>query len=63
MKCEQTVALGQQAQQDGGLAATFPLLNWNVEKARHPSFVSEFTELARLSDLIFLQEAVPLTKP
>jgi endonuclease/exonuclease/phosphatase (EEP) superfamily protein YafD len=61
-ECEQALALGQQAQQDGGLAATFSLLNWNVEKAKDPSLVSEFAELARLSDLIFLQEAVPLKK-
>ena len=47
---------------DGGLAATFSLLNWNVEKAKDPSLVREFAELARLSDLIFLQEAVPLKK-
>ena len=50
-ECAQTLALGQQAQQDGGLAATFSLLNWNVEKAKDPSLVSEFAELARLSDL------------
>ena len=61
-ECAQTLALGQQAQQDGGLAATFSLLNWNVEKAKDPSLLSEFAELARLSDLIFLQEAVPLKK-
>ena len=61
-ECGQALALGQQAQQDGGLAATFSLLNWNVEKAKDPSLVSEFAELARLSDLIFLQEAVPLKK-
>ena len=60
--CGQALALGQQAQQDGGLAATFSLLNWNVEKAKDPSLVREFAELARLSDLIFLQEAVPLKK-
>ena len=39
-----------------------PYFNWNVEKAQDPSLVSEFAELARLSDLIFLQEAVPLKK-
>jgi len=61
-ECGQALALGHQAQQDGGLAATFSLLNWNVEKAKDPSLVSEFAELARLSDLIFLQEAVPLKK-
>ena len=61
-ECGQALALGQQARQDGGLAATFSLLNWNVEKAKDPSLVSEFAELARLSDLIFLQEAVPLKK-
>ena len=61
-ECGQALALGQQAQQDGGLAATFSLLNWNVEKAKDSSLVSEFAELARLSDLIFLQEAVPLKK-
>ena len=61
-ECGQALALGQQAQRDGGLAATFSLLNWNVEKAKHPGLVSEFAELARLSDLIFLQEAMPLKK-
>ena len=39
-ECGQALALGQQAQQDGGLAATFSLLNWNVEKAQHPNFDS-----------------------
>ena len=53
-KCGQALALGQQAQQDGGLAATLSLLNWNVEKAKDPSLVREFAERARLSDLIFL---------
>ncbi len=62
-ECEQALALGQQARQDGGLAATFSLLSWNVEKAKDPSLVSEFAELAKLSDLIFLQEAVPLKNP
>ena len=61
-QCAQTLALSQQAQEDGGLAATFSLLNWNVEKAKDPSLVSEFAALGRLSDLIFLQEAVPLKK-
>ena len=63
-ECGQALALGQQAQQDGGSKhqQSQSLLNWNVEKAKDPSLVSESAELARLSDLIFLQEAVPLKK-
>ena len=38
------------------------MLNWNVEKAQHPDLVSEFAAFAKKSDLIFLQEAVPLKK-
>jgi endonuclease/exonuclease/phosphatase (EEP) superfamily protein YafD len=38
------------------------MLNWNVEKAQHPNLVTEFAAYAEHSDLIFLQEAVPLKK-
>ena len=38
------------------------MLNWNVEKAQHPDLVTEFAAYAERSDLIFLQEAVPLKK-
>ena len=59
-ECGQALALGQQATRRRA-RATFSPLNWNVEKAKDP-LISEFAELARLSDLIFLQEAVPLKK-
>ena len=42
-------------------AALFSLLIWNARSQRL-SLISAFAELARLSDLIFLQEAVPLKK-
>jgi len=45
-----------------GLKSPFSLLNWNVEKAQHPDLITAFAEFARGSDLIFLQEAVPLKK-
>jgi endonuclease/exonuclease/phosphatase (EEP) superfamily protein YafD len=38
------------------------MLNWNVEKAQHPDLVTAFAAYAERSDLIFLQEAVPLKK-
>ena len=60
--CAQTLKLGRAAQGGAGVAATFSLLNWNVEKAQDPELVSEFAELAKRSDLVFLQEAVPLKK-
>ena len=39
------------------------MLNWNVEKAQHPDLITEFAAYAERSDLIFLQEAVPLKNP
>ena len=44
------------------MAASFSMLNWNVEKAQHPDLVTEFAAYAERSELIFLQEAVPLKK-
>ena len=44
------------------MAASFSMLNWNVEKAQHPDLVTAFAAYAERSDLIFLQEAVPLKK-
>ena len=61
-KCAEALSAGQRQVSLQGLPPSFSLLNWNVEKAKDPSLVSEFAELARLSDLIFLQEAVPLKK-
>ena len=45
-----------------GLTSPFSLLNWNVEKAQHPELITAFAKFAKGSDLIFLQEAVPLKK-
>ena len=45
-----------------GLAMPIHVLSWNVEKAHHPNLVTEFATFAQRSDLIFLQEAVPLKK-
>ena len=61
-ECAQALSLGRQQTRADGLAATFSLLNWNVEKAQHPDLVVEFAAFAERSDLIFLQEAVPLKK-
>ena len=44
------------------MATSFSMLNWNVEKAQHPDLVTAFAAYAERSDLIFLQEAVPLKK-
>ncbi|MEK9655314.1 MAG: endonuclease/exonuclease/phosphatase family protein [Halieaceae bacterium] len=60
--CAQALSLGRQQVRKDGLRTPFSLLNWNVEKAQHPSLVAEFEALAKRSDLIFLQEAVPLKK-
>ena len=60
--CANALSLSQQQVHSGGLRAPFTLLNWNVEKAQHPNLVSEFAAFAKKSDLIFLQEAVPLKK-
>ena len=61
-ECAQALSKGRQLEPAGGLAASFSMLNWNVEKARHHGLVTEFAAYAERSDLIFLQEAVPLKK-
>ena len=60
--CAQTLTTAQHADNIAGLGTSFALLNWNVEKAKDPGLLGEFAELAKRSDLIFLQEAVPLKK-
>ena len=60
--CAQALSKGRQHERMGGLATSFSMLNWNVEKAQHPDLVTEFAAYAERSDLIFLQEAVPLKK-
>lgn len=60
--CAQALALARQQAHPDGLASTFSLLNWNVEKAQNPGLVNQFSEFAQDTDLIFLQEAVPLRK-
>ena len=61
-QCTHALALGRQQTGTGGLITPLSLLNWNVEKAEHPDLVTEFAAFAEHSDLIFLQEAVPLKK-
>jgi endonuclease/exonuclease/phosphatase (EEP) superfamily protein YafD len=61
-ECAQALSKGRQQEPAGGLASPFSMLNWNVEKAHHPDLVTEFAAYAERSDLIFLQEAVPLKK-
>ena len=61
-ECAQALSKGRQLEPAGGLANPFSMLNWNVEKAHHPELVTEFAAYAERSDLIFLQEAVPLKK-
>lgn len=61
-QCAQALSKGRQQTGSDGLTTPFSLLNWNVEKARHPDLVTEFAAYAERSDLIFLQEAVPLKK-
>ena len=61
-QCAQALSKGRQEARTGGLATSFSMLNWNVEKAQHPDLVTEFAAYAERSDLIFLQEAVPLKK-
>ena len=61
-ECAQALSKGRQQERTGGLATSFSMLNWNVEKAQHPNLVIEFAAYAERSDLIFLQEAVPLKK-
>lgn len=60
--CAAALSQGRQQLSVVGLPAAFSLLNWNVEKARHPDLIAEFAHFARRSDVIFLQEAVPLRK-
>jgi len=61
-QCARALSLGRQQTGTGGLTAPLSLLNWNVEKAAHPGLIAEFAAFAKRSDLIFLQEAVPLKK-
>ena len=61
-QCAQALSKGRQQERTEGLAASFSMLNWNVEKAQHPDLVTAFAAYAERSDLIFLQEAVPLKK-
>ena len=61
-QCAQALSRGRQQTGTDGLTTPFSLLNWNVEKAQHPDLVTEFAAYAERSDLIFLQEAVPLKK-
>lgn len=61
-QCPKALSIGRQQERKEGLAASFSMLNWNVEKARHPGLVTEFAAYAERSHLIFLQEAVPLKK-
>ena len=61
-QCAQALSAGRQQTGFNGLAVPFSILNWNVEKAQHPRLVTEFAAFAERSDLIFLQEAVPLKK-
>ncbi len=60
--CAETLAQARQALPTNGLATTFSLFSWNVEKAQNPLLVPQFAGFARNADLIFLQEAVPLKK-
>ncbi|MDG2136157.1 MAG: endonuclease/exonuclease/phosphatase family protein [Luminiphilus sp.] len=60
--CAQTLSLARHTDHTGGLETPFSLLNWNVEKAQNTNLITEFAEFARHSDLIFLQEAVPIRK-
>ena len=61
-QCAQALSKGRQQERTEGLATPFSVLNWNVEKAQHPGLITEFAAFAERSDLIFLQEAVPLKK-
>ena len=61
-QCAEALTKGRQQERAEGFAASFSMLNWNVEKAQHPESVTAFTAFAERSDLIFLQEAVPLKK-
>ncbi len=61
-KCAEALFADRRQYSSQGLPQLFSVLNWNVEKAQHPNLVSEFAALAKKSDLIFLQEAVPLKK-
>jgi len=61
-QCAQALLKGRQQERTEGLATSFSMLNWNVEKAQHPDLVTAFAAYAERSDLIFLQEAVPLKK-
>ena len=60
--CAEAVSANHRQDPSEGLPRLFSVLNWNVEKAKDPDLVSEFAALTKRSDLIFLQEAVPLKK-
>ncbi len=40
-------------------AGGFSLLNWNIEKAKHPNWPSDLERLGNTASLVTLQEAVP----
>ncbi len=61
-RCTEALSQAPVTEADQGLVLPFTFLNWNVEKAQHPGLVAEFAAYAERSDLIFLQEAVPLKK-
>ncbi len=61
-RCVEAISQAPFTEADQGLILPFTVLNWNVEKAQHPGLVAEFAAYAERSDLIFLQEAVPLKK-
>lgn len=60
--CSEAIMDEPQRRHETGLPRTLLLLNWNVEKAQHPELVGAFAHLAEQSDLIFIQEAVPVAK-
>ena len=55
-QCARALSKGRQQERTEGLATSFSMLNWNVEKAQHPDLVTAFAAYAERSDLIFLQE-------
>ena len=61
-RCVEALSQAPVTAANQGLTPPIHVLNWNVEKAQHPDLVTEFATYAKRSDLIFLQEAVPLKK-
>ena len=61
-RCAEALSQASVTATNQGLTPPIHVLNWNVEKAQHPDLVTEFAAYAGRSDLIFLQEAVPLKK-